>query len=222
MRDPFADSTTIDGLGVARIYKHYLYAVRGDSYATTPQVVPYRNFYKNNQQTCDRMAELLTKYRINAESLVKFYLFNLGKTGITGIMTSTTVGKYVEWRQSERQYRKIYGYYVKSVNNIVSDCICKGYANAKDYIRMLIRTKTLASNIMSGRISIYFFAAIPKFKDIIPKLDQIARMELSDLYARFDKYSADINDAHLKAKNIMPNPIRLVDKKIGEELERRV
>ena len=63
----------------------------------------------------------------------------------------------------------------------------------------------------TGRISVYFLAAIPKFNRVIPKLDPLSQDELHILKDRFDMYNTDVNEAHMRFKSLKANPLKLCD-----------
>jgi hypothetical protein len=66
--------------------------------------------------------------------------------------------------------------------------------------------------VISGEISMYFFAAIPNFKKAIPKLDYFSRQELKLLEEHFNIYHSEVNKAFLQEKNTYINPIDFTDK----------
>ena len=105
---------------------------------------------------------------------------------------------------------------MKTVDNIVADCLKLHYNSTADYIRHLISSRKLAAYYVAGKISGYFLAAIPNFKKVIDKLDSISKDELSELYDRYDKYHSDINAAFIKVKNIKVNPLKFADDAIFE------
>ena len=73
--------------------------------------------------------------------------------------------------QVREQKEKAYKNFMKSINNIAQDCLELKLHSSKDYIRYLIANRKLASYFLTGKLSAYWLAAIPKFQKIVACLD---------------------------------------------------
>lgn len=89
---------------------------------------------------------------------------------------------------------------MKSANNIADDCARLGYVTTLDYLRYLIRERKLAAYYLTGVISKYYLAAIPKFPELVSKLDQLSKDEFQLLCGKYEKYNIDIKEAMLQEK----------------------
>ena len=176
--------------------------------------VPYKMLYNAYKKEFNKIAAILSKNNINTEGYIKFFTDNycVDNDSIKKYLLSQTVLQGYIWHlQRVEKHTKIYGWYVKSVKNIAADCYKLGYFTAKDYLQFLIHHNELGNQVATGRISIYFLAAIPKFNKVIPKLDQLSQDELKILKDRFDIYNTDINEAHMRFKSLKANPLRFCD-----------
>ena len=164
------------------------------------------------------MAEVLTKYKIDATSYVNFF-FDVLKKHTKDLQTSfasiTTIRQYLEHMAIKESRAKIYKYFMKSVNNAADECINRDYNDVIDFIRHIVKNRKVSAYLVSGKLSIYWFAAIKGFKKVIEKMDPISRDEFSKLYNRFDKYSEDINQAMMQMKNISASAIKMTNDEIA-------
>ena len=103
---------------------------------------------------------------------------------------------------------------MKSVKNIVDECLELNIMSTKDYFRYIIKSNKLAGYFVTGKISAYYLAAIPNFRKIIDSLDLVSKAEFRRLYNRYDKYHSDINEVFLEMKNIKINPIKYTDSEL--------
>jgi len=203
---------TIDGEYIARYLKYFLqlknpYVV----YKLPVDKVSPKNIYAKYKAKFDLLATICNKYDIDSTRYLDFFVnkFNKFEKDIDVYLVSLdTINKYVESLQISELHNRIYNNFLRSVDNIVDDCIKLNFNSVVDYLRYLISSRKIASYYAAGRISIYYFAAIPKFKNVIEKLDNISRDEFHMLYERYDKYHYDVNEAFLKLKNIKINPIK--------------
>ena len=81
----------------------------------------------------------------------------------------------------------------------------------KEYLIDTIKNNKLLPLFLSGKISIYFLAAMPNFKQIILKFDKATQEEFKHLYDNFERYNSEINEACLAVRNIKANPIQNVN-----------
>jgi len=206
------NNTTIDGEFVAKYFKYFLqlknpYVV----YKLSVDRVSAKSIYQKHKQQFDLLAKICNKYQIDAIKYLDFFVNKLNKFEKDidcSLITVNSINKYVENLQITTLHNNIYKNFLRSVDNIVEDCIHLNFNSVIDYLRHLISNRTLASYYLSGKISTYYFAAIPKFRKVIDKLDNLSKDEFRTLYERYDKYHSDVNEAFLKIKNIKINPIK--------------
>lgn len=208
-------NVTIDGEFVAKYFKYFLqlknpYVV----YKLPVERVSSKSMYVKHKLAFDKFAKICSKYSIDAVKLLDFYVNKLNKFEKdvdNSLVAIDTINKYVESLQIADLHDKIYKNFLKSVNNIVADCIELNFNSVIDYLRYLISNRKLAAYYATGKISTYYFAAIPKFRNVIDKLDDLAKAEFKTLYDRYEKYHSDVNEAFLKMKNIRINPIKFTN-----------
>lgn len=219
------DRRYIDGFGAAKYFKYF--AQYKDERIIRPcrvERVPARGLYAKHQAIFDRLAKLFNKCQLDIPQYMEFFLLKYGMKDLDVelLLDKTIIHNFMFNLMAKEQCRKIYGYFVQSVDRIANDCVANDFVGVKDYLRWLIKTRRLASYVLGGRISQYYLAAIPNIKLIIEKLDPLSQEELRLLYERFDKYHVDVVEAYKIFKSIAPNPVKLVDDKIDELLRKRV
>ena len=219
MQQSLERSTAIDGIQLAVLIKytaqfHNPYIVK----RLPIDRISAQTLYKTNKKLLDKMAEVLTKYKIDATSYVNFF-FDVLKKHTKDLQTSfasiITIRQYLEHMAIKESRAKIYKYFMKSVNNAADECINRGYNDVIDFIRHIVKNRKVSAYLVSGKLSIYWFAAIKGFKKVIEKMDPISRDEFSKLYNRFDKYSEDINQAMMQMKNISASAIKMTNDEIA-------
>ena len=173
-----------------------------------------KGFYRKHKIAFDKCVQICQKYNIDIQKYITFYVNVLDKYEKDiddSFIHIHAIELYCDWLKNNRRLEKIYEYFMRSANTIADECISLGYLSSKDFIRHLISEKKLAEYYVSGKISLYYFAAISNFKKIIPKLDQFAKDEFQTIYDRFEMYNSDITKAYLKATNRKVNPIQITD-----------
>ena len=203
---------------IARLFKFYVQFKNPYlQFAIPYKKIPYKSLYQKYKKEFDTLANVFQKYKLDPFLYVKFFVNVLDyrecdiKSQFANINTIT---KYAEWLKHLNKLDNIYKYFVKSAKNIANECNNLGYSTTKDFIRYLITEKKLAEYYISGKISLYYFAAIPNFKKIIPKLDSFSKAEFHKIYDRFEMYNNEITSAFLRKTNQKVNPIKYTDELI--------
>lgn len=171
-------------------------------------------FYSKYKKEINLLCDVFSKYNLDIIKYIRFFTEVLKKTENdvkNDIVNMATINQYIDWLQSLEKQDKVYNYFIKSVKNIAKKCNELGFFSTKDFIRYLIENKKMAEYYITGQISLYYFAAIPNFKKIIPKLDSFSRMEFSKIYNRFEMYNAEITSAFMRKTNQKVNPIKITD-----------
>ena len=208
---------------VAQLFKYYWRMQNPYVSHTLPlKLVSGKKLYSAHKELFDAFAKIALKDRFDVEPFVKYCIScGIKEANLEMCLATTTMlSKYSIYVAKVDKRNKIYKWVLKSAKNIAKESIDLGYFTSKDFLRMLIQTKQIGNYIVSGKISIYFFAAIPNFKKVIPKLDYFSRMELSRVYDHFEVYHSDVNKAFLQEKNIHLNPIDFVDTVIWKMREK--
>ena len=81
----------------------------------------------------------------------------------------------------------------------------------------MIQSNKLAEKVISGKISIYYLAALRHMPQIIKKMDNFNRDTLRHLIERYDLLHTEIQRAfkYMESKTI--NPIDYTDRKLFEK-----
>lgn len=161
-----------------------------------------------------KLATIFDKYHLDLTKYIRFFIEVLDKREKdikVDLVSNASIQKYIDWLKLLDKQDKVYKWFIKSAKNIAEDSIKLGYFSTKDFIRYLIVNKKIAEYFVSGRISIYYFAAIPNFKKIIPKLDRFAKAEFMKLHDRFELYNNEITTAFMRKTNYKANPIKFTD-----------
>lgn len=204
------------GEDLARLFKYYrqLKDPGRNFSAISPNRVSARSFYAEHRKAFDAVSGFFASHGMDAARYVKFFVTELGKTGgdIDGSLFSRkSLLDYAAALQKSEKMAKVWAWFQKSVANIVDMCLKCDYMSGKDCVLSLIRSKRIAQEYVSGRISRYFFAAMPNFRNVIPKLDHFARAEFAELYDKFDIYNTEINNVFITYRNRTVNPLSIVD-----------
>lgn len=176
-----------------------------------------RVFAEQHEQLFSRLAVAFEKRNIPLQSYFSFFTKQL-KKGVSDVKLlgdPTVLQAFGQTLERRLKIERAWKLFRKSVENLASMCVAAGCYSSRDYFRELVQQKKLPGEYVSGRLSIYFFAAIPGFKKAIPKLDPIARGDFAKLYSQFELYSSEINQACLMKTNRKLRPFELVDEAIS-------
>lgn len=154
---------------------------------------------------------------MDIQKYIYFYIrvLNKGEQDLKNdFLNISTIFKYIDWLKFIEKQDSIYNKFIKSVNNIAKECLQLGFYSTKDFIKYIIQTKKISSYLLSGKISQYYFAAIPNFNRLIPKLDHFARADFNYIFENFEMYNAQIIQAYERKTNKKVNPIKITDEQI--------
>lgn len=215
------EDQVVDGYKAARIWRW----ARQDKekwrkFKLPLERVTAKTIYSNHRKAFDCLASAFAKNNVSPLSYIKFFAVEYDgcEERIDKELTSTGALRAFEtYIETSAKRCKIYSWFMKSVNNIVDECVKNGWFTTKDFIRHLINERKLAGWYASGKISKYYLAAIPNFWKVVPKLDHFAKEELKIVAERYDVYNSEVNEAFLQLKNFKVNPIALTDALIYEK-----
>lgn len=216
-----AAKTAIDGYKAARIWKWARQeTIRGLKFRLPLERITAKGIYDSHKKVFDRLAEIFNENNVSPLEYLKFFAVEWSGSEDKldcELLDTKTVMAFESFKQSNAKKKQIYSWFMKSVDNIASECVQNGWFTTKDFMRHLINEKKLASWYASGKISKYYLAAIPNFWKIVPKLDHFSKLELKQVAERYDIYNTEVNEAFLKLKNFKVNPIALTDAIIFEK-----
>lgn len=218
------DVPCYNGEHIAKIFKFYRRLQNPYvSHDLPVKLVPARDFYREHKESFDKFAELASKNNFDVDQYMKYCVScGIDERLVEKCLKSTMMlNKYEAYVAKREKRKKIYRWFVNSAKNIAEECIDEGYFTTKDLLRDLIRKQKLSGYIITGRISIYYFAAIPNFDKAIPKLDYFSQMELQQLQNHFEIYHSEVNKAFIQVKNCMVNPIDFTDRLICKMRDRK-
>lgn len=204
------------GENVAELFKYYSQFNSRNRIYTPIQLsrISARGLYTRHKKAFDSLYSFFQEHGLDINRYIEFFAkeqMHTERDIDKWLFTKQSISDYMAKLQIAVKKKKIYAWFNKSVSNIVNMCIECDYMSGKDCILDLVRQKRLAQEFISGRISKYFFAAMPNFKNLIPKLDYFSKLEFSELYDKFDIYNTEINDVFMQYKNRTVNPLEIVD-----------
>jgi len=182
------------------------------------------SLYRRHKAAFDDVAEFFGSRGLSAEGYAGFFVGELGKTedDLDGMFYSRwAIGKYADRLAAAEKRRKVYGWYEKSVKNVAAIAAERGFMSGRDCVMALAREGRLAALLAAGVVSKYFLAAIPNFRDLAPTLDHFSKCELAELLDRYDMYNTEVNEAVLRCRNRVANPLAAVDAELAAARDRR-
>ena len=214
------------GERLAELFKYYRQFSMSNFSCTPVQLnrISARGLYMQHKKAFDDLCSFFVSPGLDPRRYMEFFAKDQKRREDDidrWLFSKQSISDYMAKLQLFEKKRKIYEWFNKSVANIVDMCIDCDYMSGKDCILDLIRQKRLAQEFMSGRISKYFFAAMPNFKNLIPKLDHFAKLEFAELYDKFDIYNTEINDAFIWYRNRTVNPLDIVDIELAKKKANR-
>ena len=210
-----------DGLFAARVWKWARQEVNPHLKFKLPlERIAAKCVYESHREAFDRLASAFNNNGMSPLNYLRFFAIEWGGTESKiddELCSERALSAFETWTAANEKRKKIFSWFMKSVHNIVDECVEHGWFTTKDFIRHLINEKKLANWYASGKISKYYLAAIPNFWKIVPKLDHFSKEELKLVADRYDMYNTEVNEAFLQLKKFKVNPIALTDALIYEK-----
>lgn len=163
-----------DGITLAKLFKYCCHMHNANVKTSVPfKLINGKAIYKKNKEAFDAFSKIITKNKFDVKKYFEYCVVNGIKEDNVKLCISSSlmIEKYKDHLKEIQLRKKIYRWILKSVKNIVVECIDNGIYTTQEYLRWLINNNLIGKYLVSGRISIYYLAAIPNFKNIIPKLD---------------------------------------------------
>ena len=218
------NAQSFDGEYVAQLVRYYRRLQNPYVSHDIPlKLVSGKSLYAKHKKLFDNFAVLAASNNFDVEPYIKFCVKHgmTDKTLDVFLAKPTMLNKYFCYVKKSLNRKKIYRWFMKSAKNIAEKCVEDGLFTTKDFLRQAIDNKLIGTYVLTGKVSLYFFAAIPNFKNVISKLDFFSQQELRLLDEHFDIYHSEVNKAFLQEKNMYINPIDFTDKLIWKLREKK-
>lgn len=185
--------------------------------------IPGTTLYRKHKAICDKALLLQSKYGIDLIQYIKFFVskFRLTDANVERLIEVQNIMWYANDIQIKAKHERVYSYVLKSVKNVVEDCIKNDYVSTKEYLRHLIESNKLAAKYLSGEISQYYIAGIKNIGKLVRKMDRISQDSLREVVEQQDKLLSDMQDAFTYLKNTRISIISFTNDKLNERLELR-
>ena len=99
--------------------------------------IPGTTLYRKHKDVCDKSLLLQTKYNIDLIRYIKFFIskFRLTDANVERLLETQNIMWYANDIQINAKHERVYSYVLKSVDNIVDDCIKRNYSSTKEYLK---------------------------------------------------------------------------------------
>ena len=176
--------------------------------------------YKKHKKVLDKLFAVQEKYGLDLVRYSKFFIdrFNYTDENIEKITDPQYIMWYAEMLKTNAKHQKIYSYVMKSVENIVNDCVDLHYSSVKEYFRHLVTENQLAQKYVSGKISGYYLAGIKNLKKIVKKMDSLSQDTLREIVENQESILSEVQDAFLYVRRIRVSIISFTNEKLYSKL----
>ena len=176
--------------------------------------------YKKHKKVLDKLFTIQEKYGLDLVRYSKFFInrFNYTDENIEKITDPQYIMWYAEMLKTNAKHQKIYGYVMKSVENIVNDCVDLHYSSVKEYFRHLVTENKLAQKYVSGKISGYYLVGIKNLKKIVKKMDSLSQDTLREIVENQESILSEVQDAFLYVRRIRVSIISFTNEKLYDKL----
>lgn len=198
---------------LARLFTYFIYQRRAKDYVINFANVSGKTTFNKWRKKFTTLSKICEKYGIDSREYLRFLVFNRG-FGFYDVPKILDIGSfqlYAENAKIMEQHTKVYGWFMKSANYIVDECLKNNYGSCKEFLKRQILHNTLAEKMVSGKISIYYLSTIKNIREIVSKMDRISRDTFSSLVEMADKYCSDVQDAFMVLTSRKVNPMKFTD-----------
>lgn len=205
----------------AQVFKYYSqYNVETIDVIVDLKRIQSKTLFESNRKIFNHLVEVFQKYQI-VDKLAEYLHFcvidkHLGRFSVNRILDRQMLVDFFEKLQIREQRAKIYSEIVESAENLARECIEHCYPRVVDYIKDLILQRKLAAYYVTGKVSKYYLAAIPKFPKIVSKMDVISKGEFEPLVSKYEKLSINVQEAMIQENVETFKIFDFTDDKINE------
>lgn len=178
------------------------------------------SLYKKHKKVLDKLFFIQEKYGIDLVRYAKFFVdrFNFTDENVEKISDPQYILWYAEMLNTNAKRNRIYQHVMKSVENVVNECVEHRFSSVKEYFRHAIENKLLASKFLSGKISRYYLAGIRNLKEIVEKMDPISKDTLKEIVDSQESLLSDVQDAFFYMRRIKVSIISLTNEMLYKKL----
>lgn len=184
-------------------------------------LAPGRTLYRKYRVQFDLLYSFRDKYNLNLIKYIKFFICHLKKSRNCiedDLINLNIIKLYADYLKINEHHKTVFKWFMKSVNNIIEECISLDLPSVTEYFRYLIINNLLAEKILSGKISYYYLAGINNLEKIVKKVDSINRAELLKICEKRDILNSELQDAFLFIRSQRISPIQYTNKLLIERL----
>lgn len=176
--------------------------------------------YRKHKKVLDKLLTIQEKYGLDLVRYSKFFVdrFKFSDENIEKMSDPKYILWYADLLKTNAKHQKVYGYVMKSVENIVDECIELHYSSVKEYFRHLIIENKLAQKYVSGKISGYYLAGIKNLRKIVKKMDSLSQDTLQELVDNQESILSEVQDAFLYMRRIRISIISFTNEKLYDKL----
>ena len=162
-----ATISAVDGYKAARIWKWARQETNKNlKFKLSLERITAKRIYFEHQKVFDQLAKIFSENNMSPLEYIRFFAIEWcgSEDKLDGeLLDPKTINAFEQFQQANAKKKKIYHWFMKSVDNIAKECVQNGWFTTKDFMRHLINEKKLAGWYASGKISKYYLAAIPNF-----------------------------------------------------------
>ena len=213
-----------DGILAARIFTWYRTWQNPHRKTIPPfKLIKGTTLYKAHKDALNKFAKMANDNNFDISPYFKYCVIDRGinEDCIDACLSSTVMmDEYKLHLKKQKKLDDIYEHFIRTLKNIVNECLATQTYTTKDYLRWLVDNNKIGTYVLAGKISMHYLAAIPSFNKVIEHLDYFSKLELTQLNDHFEIYHSEINEAFLAKKKKMVNPIKLTDLAILKALKK--
>lgn len=177
-----------------------------------------KKVFNKYKTTFEKLFDIFSKYKLDLERYIRFCIKHERIHQPDSLLSKSLFKKFSDDLQLRYESEKIYNYFLKSVENIVQDCIDMNFSTSREYFGYLIRNNKLGEKYLTGKISVYYLSSIHNIDKLINKMDNINRDTLNIVKQRYDKFNTDLQNAFLLLKSKKVNTLQYTDEQLFSKL----
>lgn len=177
-----------------------------------------KTIYRKNTAVFNKLFDISNKYLFSLTPYITFCVNELNILDPQQLISKNTLYKYTTKIKVIEEANQIYKYFLKSVDNVVKECIELNFSTAREYFGYLIKNNKLGEKYVTGKISVYYLSSIHNIEKLIAKMDSLNQDTLKIVSDRRDKFNADLQNAFLLLKSQKVNTLQYTDEQLFSKL----